>query len=138
MKLTKQKATVLGKACFKKYKKQFCLDTWIITTKYKRTKHKKDGTKAQVDDCLPEYEIAKITIFYNNAESIADLEATIRHELIHILLSPFTYYDCYMHEALCDNKEAFILYGELFKVANEGTVRNIEKMLDRIPNKSRS
>lgn len=83
-------------------------------------------TKSGDIETLAEYERADIRINYPTFIDAADLEATVRHELSHIIHSPFDILRDALEQTLTNT--AFDTLLQVFKSCCEMTVRNIERM----------
>ncbi len=93
---------------------------WRVTVEYEQKEDKKYAAQCR---SYPEYEQAKITL---NCPNIVDIEEIARHEILHILHSPFHYYEKLVRELVPD--EAKDAIETIWGVACEMTCRNLERM----------
>lgn len=93
---------------------------WRITVEYEQ---KEDEEYAAQCFAYPKYERAKITL---NCPNIIDIDEVVRHELLHILHSPFHYYEEVVRELVPEQSLDAIL--KVWSIATEMTVRNLERM----------
>lgn len=107
-------------------KYELCLDHWDIIIKYSTSKQ----LFAQVTSILPEYERATMYLFWNQIDNEQDLEDTIRHELIHLVLSPFNKAENMLIKSVKDRHRRKVLQ-EYCEVMEELVVRKIETILKR-------
>lgn len=90
-----------------------------------------DEVKGQCE-ADPRYMIATIVIDPEHAEDLDDVVKTLRHEMLHVLVSPFEIYRAAVHQ-LVDIEAALNAVDEVWTFATENVVHSIEAALDKAP-----
>lgn len=84
---------------------------------------------------MPEYKSSSITIDHTRADDEDDLYRTVRHELVHVMISPFEKYRNQIRFAV-SSAGVWRVLEECYRTCMEETVVNIEKVLDEFIGRS--
>lgn len=107
-------------------KQEFGLDNWRLVINIENLDPAKDGSiSAMRVKWKPEYERATIWINFNEIPNEEELAYHFRHELMHIMHSPFELVWRSLWEIFTEDEAK--IFGELWTQAEELTVRNLER-----------
>lgn len=113
-------------------KRKLNLSSWTIKIKVRDKKAPGDSdrsghTKAEVVRQLYQYKSSELILYAPNIESIEDLEVTLIHELLHIVLSPLEHVFDFMVSRIPEEEtHAVQEYGEKMR---ELAIWELEQML---------
>src|SRR5690625_2021060 len=107
-------------------KKASGIERWDVRITVERCPEQVKG-QCEAD---PRYMIAEIQIDPEHAEDEDDVVKTLRHEMLHVLVSQFEVYRAAVHH-LVDSEDALNAIDEVWTFATENVVHNIETALDQ-------
>jgi len=109
-----------------KWQRKLGLTEWDITAE--AIPAKRIDAEGDLGDCWSDISTLAATIRVATAEhSAAEVETTVAHEVLHVLLAELTYAG--NNAAECLGGDAKALAGRAIDTANERTVRRLEKLL---------
>ena len=100
--------------------KECGLPHWSLGIIFEQNEDAEHGAQCYA---YPKYERAKFVL---NAPNIVDAEEVFRHEVFHLLHSPFEFYRNVINTLIPDDSKAAV--DEVWSMASELTVKNIERM----------
>jgi hypothetical protein len=114
--------------------RELSIEDWRIQYDYQDNLHENDGVPQPSPNCVftmccnaqEDYQRALITIDPSQINSQKDLRESLRHEMLHICLSPITSF----YLAVFYQKSKPSLLNELYIQCAERSVRAVEKILD--------
>jgi hypothetical protein len=106
----------------------FGIPHWRIAVAYRPGSFEDEFVELMRVSTRPEYERSMITINFYQIQDFEELESTLKHELMHILHSPFYSVHDLIENGLGDDHPLLAVIDEAFRQAGEMTVRNLERM----------
>jgi len=122
---------------FSKLINEYCLEHWKISLKVHTEQFSEEEDSAFIThsyygltNANPEYETATVDLFLDTIKNSKELEKILRHELLHIVLSPYITLEDSL-SGLLKTRQAKVLAEQFIQVVCETTIRNLEKIEER-------